>query len=382
MLPKKLQKKIDQRVATNSLRELGENHRLVDFASNDYLGFSTSKMVFKRANEILKNHNLQLNGASGSRLLSGNHALYDVVEQQIAQFHKVESALVFNSGYDANVGFFSSVPQRGDIILYDELCHASIRDGIQLSHAKAYKFKHNDISELKAKCKVERSRSHYQNSEIYVVTESVFSMDGDQPDLKAIATFCSQNNFHLIVDEAHALGVVGEFGEGLVQQLNLENEVFARLVTFGKALGCHGAAILGSEQLKQFLVNFARSFIYTTGMPPHSLATITAAYRHLKNDTAHIVTLKNNIALLLKYIAAEELTDHFVASQSAIHSCIIPGNNRVKKISKTLIKEGFNVKPILSPTVPLGQERLRICMHSFNSKEDIKTLIHLIKENL
>lgn len=374
MLPKKLQNKLDNRVTNNSLRTLGNSSNLIDFSSNDYLGFSTSKAVFDRASEILKSHNLETNGATGSRLLSGNHKLYELAEQQIAQFHNTESALIFNSGYDANVGFFSSVPQRGDLILYDELCHASIRDGIKMSDAKAYKFKHNNLKDLKRRCKVERNRNPDENSEIYVVTESVFSMDGDQPDLKELADFCIENNVYLIIDEAHAFGVFGARGEGLIQELALENQVFARLITFGKALGCHGAAILCNKKLKQYLVNFARSFIYTTALAPHGVATICSAYEALVKISAR-EQLHRNIALLQDEIAKNNLQNLFISSTSAIHSCVIPGNEKVKKVSEALLKEGFTVKPILSPTVPKGQERLRICVHSFNTENNISNLV-------
>ncbi|MAZ73997.1 MAG: 8-amino-7-oxononanoate synthase [Flavobacteriaceae bacterium] len=383
MLPKKLQKKLDERTANNSLRKLGAVTNLIDFSSNDYLGFSKNKTIFKRTAEILNTENLKLNGATGSRLLSGNHQLYEQAEQQIAKFHNTESALVFNSGYVANLGFFSSVPQRGDLIFYDELCHASIRDGIKMSDAKSYKFRHNNLKDLTSRCHVERppaeragSRNLHETFEIYVVTESVFSMDGDQPDLKLLTDFCTQNGFHLIIDEAHALGVFGNNGEGLVQELGLEQEVFARLVTFGKALGCHGAAILGSKALQEYLINFARSFLYTTALSPHTVATIISGYEEL-SKTPEKVRLQSNIEMFQNEIAARQLESHFIESNSAIISCIIPGNDRVKHISEILKKKGFDVKPILSPTVPKGQERLRICLHSYNKHEDIS---HLIKQ--
>ncbi|WP_432411998.1 aminotransferase class I/II-fold pyridoxal phosphate-dependent enzyme [Rasiella sp. SM2506] len=387
MLPKKLQRKLEKRATNNSLRSLGTTTNLIDFSSNDYLGFSTSLAILNRTSEILKEYKLQQNGATGSRLLSGNHKLYALAEQQIAQFHNVESALIFNSGYDANIGFFSSVPQRGDLILYDELCHASIRDGIKMSDAKAYKFKHNDLEELQKKINSflpfgempagQRGRS-LSEAEVYIVTESIFSMDGDQPDLKKMAALSKKLGCHLVIDEAHAFGVFGKSGEGLVQELELENEVFARLITFGKALGCHGAAILGSAALKQYLVNFARSFVYTTALPPHSVATICSGYEELAKTSAR-EKLHSNIAIVQNEIIKIKLQDYFISSNSAIHSCIVPGNEQVKKVSEALKKEGFDVKPILSPTVPKGQERLRICVHSFNTEEDIKTILNLIK---
>lgn len=237
--PEKLQQKISQRVAQNSLRKLGKENSFIDFSSNDYLGFAKSEVIFNKTHQFLVDNNSKVNGATGSRLLSGNHKLYTEVEKQLAKLHNSETALVFNSGYDANIGFFASVPQRGDIILYDEFIHASIRDGIQLSNAKSFKFKHNDLTHLEELLK----RVHQNDIEIYVITESVFSMDGDSPDLVTMSQIVNTHvNVHLIVDEAHALGV---FGFGLIQKLQLENVVFARIITFGKGLGCHGAAKIG-----------------------------------------------------------------------------------------------------------------------------------------
>lgn len=378
--PKKLVQKLEIRKANNAFRKLGTPSDLVDFSSNDYLGFSKNETIFNNAHQFLIENGIKQNGATGSRLLSGNHQLYDVVESQLCQFHNSASALIFNSGYDANIGFFSSVPQRGDVILYDELIHASIRDGILMGNAKAYKFKHNDLDDLDGMLKRIKHDGH-----AYVVTESVFSMDGDSPDLVALSELCKKNNAYLVVDEAHAVGVFGENGTGLVQQLLLEHDIFARIVTFGKAMGCHGAAILGSYTLKEFLVNFSRSFIYTTALPPHSLATIKSAYSEL-SKTEHINKLQDNIAFfkseiqrtgLLVFLFGElpEGQRGFIESHSAIHCCIIPGNETVKHMAQHIQENGFEVKPILSPTVPKGQERLRFCLHSYNSKKEISEVL-------
>lgn len=386
MLPKKLQDKLNQRREANALRQLKvPNAELVDFSSNDYLGFSKNQAIFSRTGEILKEQNLELNGAEGSRLLSGNHKLYELTERFIAKTHQVEAALIFNSGYDANVGFFGSVPQRGDVILYDEFIHASIRDGIQMSHAKAYKFKHNDLNDLESKLSLRaqsRSLEKANDSQIYVVTESVFSMDGDSPDLLKLVELCEQFSAQIFIDEAHAIGV---FGTGIIDDLGLGHRV-TRLVTFGKAMGCHGAGILGSENLKSYLVNFARSLIYTTALPPHSVATILAAYEHLSCDTTKsnsaFKKLRGNIQFFQKELTEQHLQEFFIKSDSAIQCAILPGNARVKHISTTLLEAGFDVKAILSPTVPAGQERLRICLHSYNSQNEIKTLLALLAKSL
>ncbi|MGO4819912.1 MULTISPECIES: aminotransferase class I/II-fold pyridoxal phosphate-dependent enzyme [unclassified Flavobacterium] len=371
-LPENLLKKLHIRHSENALRKLPDTNDLIDFSSNDYIGFSQSKAIFNQTHQFLIDNQFFQNGATGSRLISGNHPLYKITEDYLAQFHNGEAALLFNSGYDANVGFFSSVPQKGDLILYDELCHASIRDGIKLSNAKAYKFAHNDFEELEALI----IRHSVEN--IYIVTESVFSMDGDTPNLEELIAVSKKHSCYLVVDEAHALGVYGDKGEGLVQMLNLQDAVFARIMTFGKGLGCHGAAILGSIDLKQYLVNFARSFIYTTGMSPHSVATILIAYQSLDASTDNLVQLRSNIVHFNQQKILLGLKPMFVQSKSAIQSAIIPGNQKVKAIAQKFQDSGFNVKAILSPTVPEGQERLRFCLHSYNSKEEISGVLSML----
>ena len=378
-IPKAITQKLQQREANNALRKLSLPNDLIDFASNDYLGFAQSETIFHQTHRLLLDRKIMVNGATGSRLLSGNHSLYEEAETFIAGFHQAETALIFNSGYDANVGFFSAVPQRNDIILYDELCHASIRDGIQMSHAKAYKFQHNDWEDLEKL--ILNSQLPIPNSQlltIYIVTESVFSMDGDSPDLERIVALSEQYQCYLVVDEAHALGVFGDKGEGLLQSLGLQHKVFARIMTFGKGLGCHGAAILGSAELKSYLVNFARSFIYTTGLSPHSVATILVAYQHLEHQKNTLEQLRHNISFFNQEKSRLSLKPLFVYNKSAIQSAIISGNERVKTIANQLQEKGFDVKPILSPTVPEGQERLRFCLHSYNTETQISEVLQLL----
>ncbi|WP_299313382.1 pyridoxal phosphate-dependent aminotransferase family protein [uncultured Aquimarina sp.] len=377
--PKKLQKKLDNRKENKALRSLPKRNNLIDFATNDYVGFSRLKVIFDNANKALEEKGIYQNGATGSRLLSGNHALYYNTEEILANFHNVESALIFNSGYDANVGFFSSIPQRGDIILYDEFIHASIRDGITMSNARSYKFAHNDIEDLKKRLRqaLPNDKSHTEFIEIYIVTESVFSMDGDIPDLNSFAQLCKENDYHFIVDEAHATGVFGDKGAGLIQELGLEDQVFARIHTFGKGLGCHGAVILGSSVLKSYLVNFSRSFIYTTGLPPHSLAVIQAAYIEL-TKTLEIEKLRSNIYFFNQKVKEINLKSFFIESNSSVHCCVISGNEKVKAVALNLQNNGFDVKPILSPTVAEGKERLRFCLHSYNTKEEIVEVLELL----
>ncbi len=379
-LPISLQQKLQQRQANNALRKLPVANDLTDFASNDYIGFAKNENIFHETHQFLLDKNIKVNGATGSRLLSGNHALYTEAEECVSKFHNTEATLIFNSGYDANVGFFSAVPQRNDLILFDELCHASIRDGIQMSNAKSYKFLHNDFEDLVKRLR--QAQSDNFEGEIYIVTESVFSMDGDCPNLEELSTLSEKHGAYLVVDEAHALGVFGENGEGLVQSLGLQDKVFARIMTFGKGLGCHGAAILGSIELKSYLVNFARSFIYTTGLSPHSVATILISYQHLGKEKEALEKLKTNIIFFNQEKMRLGLKPLFVYSKSAIQCAIIPGNEKVKSIASQLQQKGFDVKPILSPTVPEGQERLRFCLHSYNSENEITNVVELLNDAL
>lgn len=382
--PKKLFRLIANRKKENTLRDLSSVDGFIDFLSNDYLGFASNESLFSKTFQLLLNEGVAANGSGGSRLLSGNHKLYGKLESSLISFYKAEAALVFNSGFDANMGFFSAVPQRGDFIFYDEFIHASIREGIRMSNAKSYGFSHNDITNLKEKINLNLSRNeNLGEADIYIVTESVFSMDGDKPDLKAFAKYSKEQGYFLIVDEAHAVGVLGAKGEGLVPQIGLENDIFARTVTFGKAFGCHGAAILGSVELKEYLVNFAKPFIYTTALTPHTLATIITAHSYFDEfGKDPKLRLKENIEFFKDQIGVQKLTKHFISSDTAIQSCIVIGAKKVKTISKKLLDKGFGIKAIVSPTVPEGQERLRFCIHSYNSKEEIGLLLKLLSSYL
>lgn len=373
-LPENLNRKLENCKQDNQFRKLPVFNNLIDFSSNDYIGFSKSETLFKHTHAYLLENEIFQNGATGSRLTSGNHSLYPIAESFIAEFHEAETALIFNSGYNANLGFFSAVPQANDVILYDELCHASIKDGISMSKAKSQYFIHNDFEDL------EKYILRYPDTTIYIVTETVFSMDGDCPNLEELVQLSEKYNCYLIVDEAHALGVFGEKGEGLTQYLQLHNKIFARIVSFGKGLGCQGATILGSAELREYLINFAHSFIYTTALSPHAVATILMAYQQLESEKDAIEKLRQNIVFFNQQKNLLGLKPMFIHSKSAIHSAIVPRNKNVKAYSVQLQDKGFDVQSILSPIVPEGQERLRFCLHSYNSQEEIIKVLKLVRD--
>lgn len=368
--PNRLHKKLEQRRCDNALRELPVQVNGVDFSSNDYLGLSGSEELRRITNELLGGESFQM-GSTGSRLISGNHVMYGRAEDYLREYYQSDAALIFNSGYDANIGFFSSVPQRGDVVLYDEYIHASIRDGLSMGQSRNFKFRHNDLEHLG----VLLEKYSDIDGVCYVVTESVFSMDGDTPDMKALTRLCEDFAAYLIVDEAHAVGVLGQDGKGGAFEEECRTGVFARIVTFGKAPGVHGAVILGQQELKDYLVNFCRSLIYTTALPPHSLAAIIAAHELMAAEGSR-KALWERIRFFHDKLKRLGGGIEFSAGNSAIATVMIPGNSRVKQVAANLQKEGFKIKPILSPTVPPGKERLRICLHTYNSFEEIESLFN------
>lgn len=361
-----MEKSLAARRAAGNYRELKLKNLPVDFCSNDYLGFAGSAILKNKVDTEIKTHKLDANGSTGSRLLSGNSEYAEQLETYLAGLYSCEAALLFNSGYDANLGVFASLPQRGDTVITDELIHASVIDGCRLSFANRYSFRHNDMDSLKKKLRQAKGNC-------FVAIESVYSMDGDSPPIADILELTERCGASLIVDEAHATGL---FGIGLVPA-ELRPRIFATLVTFGKALGSHGAVVLGSSLLKNYLVNYARSFIYTTAPPPQQLAAVKAAYELLAASAPEVEKLKQHIALFKNMVKTTE-TYPLIESDSAIQCLMLRSNDRAKAIAAALEEQGLDVRPILSPTVPANQERIRMCFHSFNNTKQITLLAQTI----
>lgn len=341
-----------------------EFRELIDFSSNDYLGFAKSEDLKDLVKTELSKFQKYTNGSGGSRLLTGNTAYAESTEQFIANYHSAEAGLLYNSGYDANLGLLSCIPQKGDTIISDELIHASLIDGCRLSLAHRFKFNHNNLEELEIKLK-------HAKGNIFVVVESVYSMDGDLAPLKEISALCEKYDANLIVDEAHATGMYGPGGTGLSVQLHLQQKVFARIVTFGKAIGSHGAIILGSNLLRQYLINFSRPFIYTTAAPIHNLIAVKMAYKLLATTSS--IELFENISFFKN--EALNLGIQVLPSSSAIQGILSSSNEKAKRQALYLQQYGFDVRPILHPTVAAGKERLRICIHQYNTKKEITSLL-------
>lgn len=365
-----LEEKLIQRKENNSLRLLTTENKGVDFYSNDYLSLSKN-------NHITIAHSEEPNyyGSSGSRLISGNSIFVENIESKIADFHNTPSALLYQSGYLANVGLISCIAQKNDTIIYDHLIHASIRDSIKLNNAKSYSFKHNDTKDLEKK--ILKSEGN-----IFVIIESVYSMDGDFGEIDEILSITKKHNANLIIDEAHSVGLYGKNGQGVSYHHKIIDKLFAIIVTYGKAFGLHGAAVLCSNKTKQYLINFSRPFIYTTGISKHEAELISNRYQQIELANKERINLFENINYYINKINQQNNTHKFSKNNSPIQYILIGDIIKTKKISDILNNHQILVKPILSPTVEKGKERIRICIHQHNTKKEIDLLLALINQHL
>ncbi|KFH45670.1 putative 8-amino-7-oxononanoate synthase-like protein [Hapsidospora chrysogenum ATCC 11550] len=379
----------------------------VDFSSNSYLSLSRDQDIWSayldRLQQSPANQGFSL-GSGGSRLLDGNSAAAEALECTAAAFHGAPAGLLFNSGFEANTGLFGCAPQPGDVVVYDELIHASVHDGIRLSRARGISFAHNCVrgksrtsldhvlSELTQGQDGHRLRAGEIN--VFVAVESVYSMDGDLAPLADIVECVEERlpngNGYIVVDEAHATGWLGERGRGLVCHLGLEDRVWARVHTFGKAMGCAGAIVLCSPTTRQYLINYARSFIYTTAMGYPTLAGIQTAYEYLESGRveprlAHLRSLIKHTHRLLTSICTRHQPpprDVVLYTKEGVpESPIIPlFTAHARSLAEYLQRRGFMVRPIVAPTVPAGTDRVRLCLHAGNTMEEVQGLCKAIDE--
>ena len=361
----KLKDRLEKRKNENILRSLKPEKQGIDFYSNDYLGLAQNELFLEILLQEINQQPPLLKGATGSRLISGNSNFTMDVEFFLAKKHSVESALLLPSGYLANVAFFSAIPQRGDTVIMDEFIHRSVRDGAKLSNAKRLKFRHNNLDHLEKLLKE-------ASGNCFIAVESLYSMEGDFAPLEKLTTLAERYNASLIVDEAHAFGV---FGYGLVAQKNLQQKVFATVVTFGKALGLHGAAIFGNQTLISYLINFSSPVIYSTGSSDFHAMSIKKGYDFLEDNSTLSQDLQNNIKEFRK-IGLPTLSDQ----QSPIQIIPMSDTSSAKNLQQHLEKRGFLTFAAVAPTVKEGEERLRICLHSFNSKQEINQVTKIILE--
>lgn len=355
-----LSSRLNERKEQNTFRQLTLQGDQIDFCSNDYLGIIRNRLLRNRPTGL---HT----GSGGTRIISGNYRLIEEVEDRIAGYHDAEAAVIFSSGYDANLGILSAVPQKNDSILFDECCHPSVKDGAKVSAAKASTFRHNDLNDLREQLK-------QASGNIFVFTEAIFDIDGSIAPLEEIAQLCNQFKAHLIVNESHSIGLFGDKGEGLVHDLGLEDAIFARIHGFGNACGCHGAVLLGSEQLKQYLLNFCNQLMHSTTLSEQTVATIWESYKilpQLWQERAHLNTI-------ISTFQDAELPFEKLRSSTPIQHLLVPGIDEVKQVAEQLRQAGYDVRPVFYPTVPMGEERLRIVLHSFNTRGEVSWLIQAL----
>lgn len=336
---------------SGSQRKLPNCGGLTDFISNDYLGLSS----------VFFESEVTSYAATGSRLISGNSTEAMLTENYLADVFGSEAALMFNSGYDANLGLFSTLPQRGEVVLYDELVHASIRDGLRLGLARSFSFRHNSLTDLEEKLQF------HQGKTIYIAIESVYSMDGDHAPLAEILELAMRYNAYVLIDEAHAAGVFGEHGEGLAHVYRNSPNLLARVITFGKAFGAHGAVVLANRQVIDFLIHSARSFIYTTALPPESYARVRQVVEHVRLNPKLRQQLWKN---------CEVWNREMNGNPGPIQVIPFPDITTLKTCVEEADRLGWALKGVWSPTVPEGKQRLRICLHA---NQDEKQLIELAK---
>ena len=369
-LPENMHRRLFLRRNSPQKRKLQFHKEGIDFLSSDYLGYSKSKQLKDKIKESI--NELPMIGSTSSRLLSGHHKFIAKVEDELASFFKSESGLLFTSAYSLNIGLLAACTGREDILLLDEKAHTSLKNSLKLSQAQGFFFRHNDLEHLSHRLQSLRSKLAHKG-DIFVVVESLYSMDGDLAPLSEIVDLCETYSASLIVDEAHGAGTIGPEGRGLTCALGLEKKVFARVVGFGKAFGTSGGLLLGNQDLMDYMANFCHSFIYTTGISFLNALSIKESLVNLQQDSKSLVRLNYLISYFNQKLRTKQ-------SHSPLFSFIINPVEELIRISEALKKRGFQVQPIFSPTVKKGKERLRVCLHSYNTEEQIDSFIKILRE--
>jgi 8-amino-7-oxononanoate synthase len=347
-----------------------DGREVINFSSNNYLGIANHPALASAAKAAIDRYGC---GAGASRLISGNMALHEELEAKLAEFKGTEAALVFNSGFQANTGILSTLVGEGDVIFSDTLNHASIIDGCRLSRAKTEVYRHGDLEHLELLLKQAPSGARK-----LIVTETIFSMDGDEAPLVGIVELAEKYSAMVMVDEAHATGIFGANGAGVVAQLGLGERVLVQMGTLGKALGGFGAYVAGSSALRDLLINRCRTFIYTTALPPAVMAMALAAIDLVRNEPQRRAALWENCRRLKQGLSG--LGFELGASESPILPLIIGEAAKCMKFSEQLLARGVFAQGIRPPTVPPGTSRLRITLMATHSTAQIEHALKAFRE--
>lgn len=337
--------------------------KLLNLSSNNYLNFADNKQITEEfLDAVGTEYSL---GSASARLLTGTLPVYGELENLLSDLYGKEAALLYNSGYHANVGISSALNQKGDVIFSDKLNHASIIDGMKLSDGKFFRFPHNNMEALEKL--LIRERENYKNA--FIITESVFSMDGDIEDLKKIIELKKKYNCNLIIDEAHAFGVFGEKGLGVAEELGIINDVDLIVGTFGKAVGSMGAFVVGSKTLIDFLINKSRSFIFSTALPPINIAFTKWI---IENKFPLVKEKRKRMLSIAKKFG----------SDSHIIPVVVGENKDTVDLCEVLFHNGYFTLPIRPPTVPVGTSRLRLSLTCEIEEQELDLLMEKINEKL
>jgi len=345
-----------------------EGRKLLNFASNNYLGLAGDERLIIASIRASQKYGA---GSTASRLMVGNYSLYEQAEIELAKWKETEAALVFNSGYTANVGIISALVGRNDLVFSDKWNHASIIDGIILSRAKIIRYQHNDLDHLESL--LQKAPIHKKK---WIITDSVFSMDGDVAPLKGLVELKEKYDAILMVDEAHSSGVYGEGGKGLIHQLGIEQQVDVQMGTFSKALGSFGAYVTGKQWMIDYFVNKMRSFIFTTALPPAVLGSILAAIPIVQQETMRRKQLHENSRYFRKRL--DELGFDIGTSVTQIVPVVIGSNALTVRFSQRLEERGIAAVAIRPPTVPEGTARIRFSITAMFTKDELDYTIEQV----
>ena len=337
--------------------------KLLNLSSNNYLNFADNKKITQEFLDFAGNK--YSFGSASARLLTGTLPVYKELEELLSNLYNKDATLLYNSGYHANVGISSAINQKGDVIFSDKLNHASIIDGMRLSDGKFFRFPHNNMEALEKL--LERERKNYKNA--FIITESVFSMDGDIEDLKRIIKLKKKYNCIMIIDEAHAFGVFGEKGLGVAEELGIIDDVYLIVGTFGKSVGSMGAFVTGSKTMINFLINKSRSFIFSTALPPINIAFTKWI---IENKFPKTKAKRKNMLSIAKKMG----------SDSHIIPVVIGENKDTVDLCEVLFHNGYFTLPIRPPTVPVGTSRLRLSLTADIQEKDLTVLKEKINEVL
>lgn len=335
--------------------------KLLNLASNNYLGLASDERLIEAGCKAMRTYGAS---ATASRLIVGNYEQYARTERALIKWKQAEAALIINSGYTANIGIITALIGQDDIVFSDWLNHASIIDGIMLSRAERHRYYHNDLNHLESLLK--KAPSHKRK---LIVTDTIFSMDGDIAPLEGLVTLKKRYNAILMVDEAHSSGIYGEQGEGLTHHFRLQNEIDIQMGTFSKALGCFGAYVTGEQWLIDYLMNKMRSFIFTTALPPAVLGSIEKAIEIVQTEQERRETLQTHSHYFRHEL--KKLGFHIGESTTHIVPIIIGPNDLTVRFSERLQEHGIAAVAIRPPTVPEGTSRIRFSLTSSFSKAEL-----------